>query len=182
MISQLLPALKTYLTAECADLLLQSPEKDADGNGIVRGPRVFIGDFPAKREGGPDVREFPCVLLCPHAGYAMDGQEIAEIAAILCVYNPESGDGEGLEMDLVLLQNAVARAVSACLVQPLARRFPLVEDEQGRVYRWQRGGEPDSPRPYAQITLISRWTAPGWQSYGHTPINPFGPGPQSTQE
>lgn len=163
MISRLLPALKRYLTKECSRLRLVSPEKDKAGKGVVRPPRVYIGDFPAKREGGMDAREFPCILLTTHVGYAEGGMEMAEIAMLLGVYNPESGDAEGLEMDLALLQSAVSRALRKCLDVPLDQRFSLERDEKGRTYRWQRSGDPNTPRPFAQVTMISRWMAPGWE-------------------
>lgn len=174
MISLLLPALKIFLTQECAHLHLVSPEKDENDNEIVRAPRVFIGDFPAKRERGLDTHEFPCILLVPEAGYAQDGVEVIEIAAILAVYNDEEsdlaesnkrakGDLAGLEMDLVLLYSAVSRAFRKCLNVPLEERFSLERDEKGKILRWQRSGEPNMPRPYAQMVVISRWTAPGWE-------------------
>lgn len=163
MVTQLLPCLKKYLAKRCAHLRLESPEPGKDGAPVVRPPRVFIGDFPAKREAGQDAREFPCILLTPVAGYAEGGEEHVDIAAILAVYNPEQGDGEGMEMDLAVLCNTVAHALRACLEQPLEQRFQLERDEKGRTYRWQRSGEPTTPRPYAQLTIISRWMIPNWE-------------------
>lgn len=163
MIPRLLLALKEHLTKETAHLHLVSPEKDAQGQEAVRAPRIYIGDFPAKRISGQEVREFPCVLLVPVAGYAKEGQEFADIAAILGVYNPEKGDAEGAEMDLFILQNAVSKALRRCLANPLEQRFLLERDESDRVYTWQRSGDPDQPRPYAQTTLLSRWSSPGWE-------------------
>lgn len=174
MISLLLPAIKIFLTKECAHLHLVSQEKDKDGNEIVRAPRVFIGDFPAKRERGFDTHEFPCILIIPQAGYAENGIEVMEIAIILAVYNDEEnsaadsnkrakGDASGLEMDLVLLYSAVSRALRKCLDIPLEERFNMERDEKGRILRWQRSGEPNTPRPYAQMVLVSRWTAHGWE-------------------
>lgn len=163
MISRLLPALKKFLAAECANLHLVSPEKGKDGKEILRAPRVFIGDFPAKREHGQDTHDFPCILLAPEAGYAEDKMEIIEMALILAVYNSEKGDAEGLEMDIALLYSTVSRALRKCLDIPIEESFNLVRDEKGRAFRWQRRGEPDSPRPFAQMVMIGRFTAYNWE-------------------
>ena len=163
MVSQLLPAIKKYLTERCAHLNLESPEPGADGKPVVRPPRVFIGDFPAKREAGKDAREVPCILLTPVGGYVEGGEAYVDIAAILMVYNPEQGDGEGMEMDLAVLLNAVCGALRRCLELPLEQRFRLERDEKDRIYRWQRSGEPNTPRPYVQLTILSRWMMPGWE-------------------
>lgn len=163
MLSRLLPALQTHLTAATAHLHLVSSEKNREGQEITRPPRIFIGDFPAKREGGKDAREFPCVLLAPFTGFGDDDGDFVDIAALIAVYNPESGDGEALEMDLAVAQNTVLGALIRCKTEPLERRFTLVPDEKGRFYHWQRTGDPNQPRPYAQITLVSRWQIPGWK-------------------
>lgn len=163
MIARLLPALKKHLTEETRALHLVSPEKDGQGQNMIRAPRVFIGDFPAKREGGQDAREFPCLLLVPVSGHADGGEEVADVAIIAGVYNPESGDAEGAEMDLALLVSAVSRGLRKCLDAPLDERFALERDDKGRTCRWQRSGDPNQPRPFAQTTVISRWTAPGWE-------------------
>ena len=163
MITRLLPALKKHLEEATAHLHMVSPEKDKNGKPIVRSPKVFIGDFPAKREGGKDAREFPCILLTTVSGYGEGGEECVDIAAIAAVFNEENGDGEGLEMDLALLVSNISRALRKCLHTPLEERFALERDEKGRTYRYQRSGDPNQPRPFAQMTVISRWTAPGWE-------------------
>lgn len=175
MISRLLLAMKSALAAECADLALSCPEKGADGKDTARPPRVYIGDFPAKREGGQGVREMPCIVLSPLSGFAGEGQEFLDIVAHLCVYNNESGDAEGLEMELLLLQSAVSRFIGAALFTPLERRFLAVPDEKERIYRWQRNGDLETPRPFAQVALVSRWAVPGWQSGGPRTIHSFPP-------
>ena len=173
MITRLLPALRGFLESECADLALSCPEKDETGNDTVRAPRVYIGDFPAKRQKGMETREFPCIVLAPVSGWAAEGLEVAEIAAYLCIYNNEEGDAEGMEMELALLQSAVSRVCALCLDQPLDRRFQLVPDERDRLYRWQRNGELETPRPYAQMVVVSRWTAPGWEPRGQRTMHNF---------
>ena len=173
MIARLLPVLKAFLEKECASLALSCPEKDAQGATTARAPLVFIGDFPPKRGQGQERREFPCIVLAPVSGWATEGQEYAEIAAYLCVYNNEEGDAEGLEMEIALLQSAFSRVCALCVDQPLERRFILTPDEKGRLYRWQRNGELETPRPYAQMVAVSRWACPGWEPHGQRHMHNF---------
>ncbi|MDL2268872.1 hypothetical protein LJC71_04950 [Desulfosarcina sp. OttesenSCG-928-A07] len=176
MISRLLLAMKEALTADCSDLFLSCPEKNADGKDTARPPRVYVGDFPAKRQTGQEAREFPCVVLSPVSGFSSEGQEFCDVAAFLCVYNNEQGDAEGLEMELAQLQNAVSRFLTRAMFNPLDRRYQVVADEKGRIYRWQRNSDLETPRPYLQMAVISRWAMPGWQYGGQTPhIQPASP-------
>lgn len=167
MISSLLPAIRKALAADCSSLNLSCPEKDANGKDTSRPPRVYIGDFPAKRQSGQEAREFPCIVLSPVSGFSSEGQEFCDIAAFLCVYNNEQGDAEGLEMELAQLQGAVSRFIVFSMFHPVDRRYQVVADEKSRIYRWQRNSDLETPRPYLQMAVISRWSMPGWQYGGH---------------
>jgi hypothetical protein len=158
--------LKEHLEAALAPLKLARPAVEKGGEETVGPPRVFLGDLPPKRSDAAS-REVPCVLLLPLAGHHEDGgdgytEAVAVIALLCVVYNPEDGDGEGGEADLAALLSAVTGALLPCAHGvPLARRFVLEPDKQGKILEWVKGQE--QPRPYLQATMTSQWRFKGWE-------------------
>ena len=106
---------------------------------------------------------FPCVILCPVDGDAQDGELFEGVAFLTGVYNSETGDAEGAEMELAILRSRITRFLREALDTPVAERFTCVRDEKNRYMRWQRTDPLGQPRPFAQVAIISRWSIPGWE-------------------
>ena len=160
MITDLLSALKTALEKALQETRLTKYQRDANAAPALAPVRVFIGDLPPA-----SAREsvFPCVILCPVDGDAQDGELFEGVAFLTGVYNSETGDAEGAEMELAILRSRITRFLREALDTPVAERFTCVRDEKNRYMRWQRSDPLGQPRPFAQVAIISRWSIPGWE-------------------
>lgn len=161
--------LKAHLIAALSSVRLAGQARVGEQVGP---PRVYIGGLPPKRrpQGEDDPREVPCVVIVPHRGRLeidSGGAITEESVGLICVvYNSGDdavdGDFEGVEADLANLVSAVIGALLPCAEgRPLARRFVLVPDDQGKMLAWAKAEE--QPRPFLQATIVSTWNFKGWE-------------------
>lgn len=141
----------------------------SDKGDVECAAQVFIGDLPPKRQpqsGKPDReqpgRNLPCVVLVPITGHHVEGQAVVTLALICVVYNPNGRDAEDAEADLAVLLSSVTGALAPCANgEPLARRFELLADAQGRILPWVKSEA--QPHPFLQATITSVWQFRGWE-------------------
>ena len=156
MIARLLPVLKGHLERHCAPLwrsIAHTPGQDE-----FQAPEIVIG-IP-----GSDADALPRIILAGRRGCCLGGESLAEVSAMISLPLSTAETAEALELRLGFLAGTITGALRPCLDVPLEDRFRLDRDEMGRTCAWRRDfgrriALPDS----AQVTMLSRWTAPGWE-------------------
>lgn len=164
--SAFLPSIKEALSGYLADLALTKHRRAAPKGGQEEAPEtvkqipIYIGDLPPT---SPKESYFPSVVLLPLSGWAEGGEFFEELGIMASVYSAEKSDFEAQEMELSLLLGRVTRFLREAMDVPVAQRFTCLRDERGRYMRWQRTDLINQPIPFAQATLVSLWSMPGWQ-------------------
>lgn len=153
MTSFLLTALQQRLRGALDELNLLAP---ADGGDRLCHVGVHIGDLPPASS---TASAFPHVVLRAMEGWQEAGEAAVRLELLCGIYNAETADAEGLDMDLAVLLSTVSRIVSEHVRQPLEGRFRLVADEKGRTCSWRR--EKTAPRPYSQAVMRTCWRMKG---------------------
>lgn len=153
----LMTALRDALITELATLPLPTrtreirPEQEQ-----LRPAKLHVGSLPPKTVEGFDAPEILIQAMNGHE--SDDGFAHMEVALRFVVWNEEI---EGAENDLHNLIGLVRRKVMSCRQFPLAGKFVLTADSQGKFAPWARPDE-QAP-PFAEAHIITNWNMQGME-------------------